>query len=127
MSVKCIATKASTMVSSVHELMILDGPHSLVSSDFFTNQKYWGIQVFFFEELAYLAFIYSLAAAHCQQYVSAEECMTLPNKLTIVHSVIMGLERWNLACLMAERMMNTVVLVLWRYLKHLLCRPYFCF
>ena len=31
----------------------------------------------------------------------------------------MVLEKWNYVCLMAERMVNAVVLIWWRYLKYL--------
>ena len=34
---------------------------------------------------------------------------------------IIVLERWNLARLIAERMVNTLVVVVWRYLEYLRC------
>ena len=36
------------------------------------------------------------------------------------------LDGWNLDCLMVESMMNTIVLVSWKYRKYLWCKMIFC-
>ena len=46
------------------------------------------------------------------------------NNITELTLPIMETERWNFAHLMAERMVNTVILISWRYLKYLRCRPH---
>ena len=48
--------------------------------------------------------------------------MRIANELSLVMMVI---ERCSPACLMAERVMNTMVLVLWRYLRELQRRMHF--
>ena len=51
--------------------------------------------------------------------------MTEPNKLGLP---IMELAKCHLVCLVVEgRMVNTMVLILWRYLKHWRCRMLFAF
>ncbi len=56
------------------------------------------------------------------QCASPEEWITYSNKL-IFH--IMGKASWNVAHMMAEIMMRTMVLVWWRYLEYLLGRDNF--
>ncbi len=77
-------------------------------------------------ELAYLARLSTLRlmhTAHCS-CASAAELITLPNKLALLISSIL---KWNLACFTSQRMVDTMMLVLWRYLKYLRCGTHFSF
>ena len=66
--------------------------------------------------------VYFSADTHYQQCASVGKWITWPNKLSLVVIVI---RRWNLAQLTVEGLVNTVVLVLWRYLRHSLRRTRF--
>ena len=73
----------------------------------------------FFAELDYLAMFF-IHRWHilCVNWI----INNIANKLS---SVIIVPGRWKLVYLMAEKMMDIIVLVLWRYLECLLCRTHF--